>query len=159
MNFVVQLTEWKRRIQEYEGETFLDGMKIAVLASHTLESSRNMVRLAAVPAGGKYRVVRQNMSEFFFQFGRVYEKEMVEQWSRNPAVLVHRRWMLMLSARAMDGCLVCGRPGHAAKDCKFNLVKGKAQGKGKGKAKSTLTDKNSPAKFEGQCRHCGKQGH
>ena len=31
------------------------------------------------------------------------------------------------------GCFVCGRPGHAAKDCKFNHAKGKAQGKGKAK--------------------------
>ena len=65
--FLDQLTEWKRRIQEYEGEsleTFSDGMKIAVLASHALESIRNVVRLAAGPAGGKYRVDRQNVSEF-----------------------------------------------------------------------------------------------
>ena len=44
------------------------------------------------------------------------------------------------------GCFVCGRPGHAAKDCKLNQGEGKGQPKGK--AKST-TDKNSPAKFEG----------
>ena len=55
------------------------------------------------------------------------------------------------------GCFVCGRPGHAAKDCKFNRAKGKAQGKGK--AKNTPPDKNTPAKFEGECRHCGKKGH
>ena len=48
------------------------------------------------------------------------------------------------------GCFVCGRPGHAAKDCKFNQAKCKAQGKGK--AKSAPPDKNSPAKFEGECR-------
>ena len=66
-NFLDQLTEWERRIQEYEGEsleTFSDGMKIAVLASRAPESIENVVRLAAGPAGGKYRVVRQNMSEF-----------------------------------------------------------------------------------------------
>ena len=70
-NFLDQLTEWERRIQEYEGEsleTFSDGMKIAVLASHAPEPIRHVVRLAAGPAGGKYRVVRQNMSEFL-QFG------------------------------------------------------------------------------------------
>ena len=55
------------------------------------------------------------------------------------------------------GCFVCGRPGHAAKDCKFNQAKGKAQDKGK--AKCAPPDKNTPAKFEGECRHCGKQGH
>ena len=55
------------------------------------------------------------------------------------------------------GCFVCGRPGHPAKDCKFNQAKGKAQGKGK--AKNTPPDKNTPAKFEGECRHCGKKGH
>ena len=73
----LELTEWERRIQEYEGEcleTFSDGMKIAVLASHAPESIRNVVRLAAGPAGGKYRLVRQNMSEFL-QFGRVFDKD------------------------------------------------------------------------------------
>ena len=44
-----------------------------------------------------------------------------------------------------------------AKDCKFNQAKGKGQGKGK--TKNTSTDKNTPAKFEGECRHCGKKGH
>ena len=54
------------------------------------------------------------------------------------------------------GCFVCARPGHAAKDCKFNQAKGKGQSKGMTK---TTTDKNSPAKFEGERRHCGKKGH
>ena len=53
------------------------------------------------------------------------------------------------------GCFVCGRPGHAAKDCKLNQG---GKGQSKGKTKNT-TDKNSPAKFEGDCRHCGKKGH
>ena len=55
------------------------------------------------------------------------------------------------------GCFVCGRPGHAARYCQFNQAKGKAQGKGK--AKNAQPDKNTPAKFEGDCRHCGKKGH
>ena len=55
-------------------KTFSDGMKIAVLASHASESIRNVVRLAAGLAGGKYRVVRQNMSEFL-KFGRVFDKD------------------------------------------------------------------------------------
>ena len=57
----------------------------------------------------------------------------------------------------IKGCFVCGRPGHAARDSKFNQAKGKGQGKGK--TKITSTDKNSPAKFEGECRLCGKKGH
>ena len=67
VNFLDQLTEWERRIQECEGgslETFSDGMKIAVMASHAPESIRSVVRLAAGPAGGKYRGVRLNMTEF-----------------------------------------------------------------------------------------------
>ena len=51
------------------------------------------------------------------------------------------------------GCFVCGRPGHAAKESKFNQPKGKAQGKGT--AKNAQPDKNTPAKFEGDCRKCG----
>ena len=81
-----------------------------------------------------------------------------EEWSRNPAVQMRHRWMLTPLAKAKaTGCFVCGRPGHAAKDCKLNQGKGKGQGKGK--SKSTTTDKNSPAKFEGECRHSGKKGH
>ena len=80
-NFLDRLTEWVRRIQEYAGEsleTFSDGMKIAVLASHALASIRIVVRLAAGPAGGKYRVVRQNMSEFL-HFG----PSLRQGWSRS----------------------------------------------------------------------------
>ena len=52
--FLDQLTEEERRIREYEGEsleTFSDGMKIAVVASHAPESILDVVRLAAGPAG------------------------------------------------------------------------------------------------------------
>ena len=55
------------------------------------------------------------------------------------------------------GCFVCGRPSHAAKDCKFNQARDKDQSKGK--TKTIQTDKNSPVKFEGQCRHCDKKRH
>ena len=55
-----------------------------------------------------------------------------------------------------EGRFVHERRGRAAKDCKLNQAKGK--GKSKGMSKST-TDKNSPAKFEGECRHTGKKGH
>ena len=74
--FLDQVTEWERRIQEHEGEsleTFSGGMEIAVLAFHALESIRYVVRLAAGPAGGKCRVVRQNMSEFL-HVGRIFDK-------------------------------------------------------------------------------------
>ena len=63
--------------QEYEGErleNFSDSMKIAVLASHTLQSIQNVIRLAAGPAG-KYRVVRQNMS--------VFSLDVRQKWSRS----------------------------------------------------------------------------
>ena len=68
--FLDQLTEWERRIQEYEGEsleTFSDGMKIAVLASHAPESIRNVVRVAAGPVSGE-------LSEFL-QFGQNFDKD------------------------------------------------------------------------------------
>ena len=133
VNFLDQLTVWERRVQEYEGEsleTFSDGMKIAVLASHAPESIRNVVRLAAGPAGGKYRVMRQNMSEFL-QFGRVFDKDGrgVESESNSACATP----MDVDAVGKGKGCFVCGRPGHAAKDCKFNQAKGKAQGKGKAK--------------------------
>ena len=144
-----QLTERERRIQEYEGEsleTFSDGMMIAVLAPHAPESIRNVVRLAAGPAGGKYRVVRQNMSEFL-RFGRVFDKDgrgvESEPSSANATPMD-------VDAVGKGKGIVCGRPSHAAKNCKFNQAIGKAQGKGK--AKNAPLDKNSPAKFEGQER-------
>ena len=63
------------------------------------------------------------------------------------------RWMLTPLAKA-KGCVVCGRPGHAANDCKLNQGNGKGQSKGK--SKSSTTDKNCPVKFEGECRRsCG----
>ena len=144
--FLDQLTEWERRIQEYEGEsleTFSEGMKIAVPASHALESIRNVVRLAAGPANGNYRAVRQNMSEFL-QFGWIFDTDGrgVEPMDVDG-----------VGKGKGKACFVCGRPGHAAKDCKFNQAKGKGQGKGK--TKSTSTDKNTPAKFVGECRKTG----
>ena len=55
------------------------------------------------------------------------------------------------------GCFVCGRPSHAAEDCKFNQAKGKGQGKGKTRVRR-LTRTLQPS-LEGECRHCGKKGH
>ena len=116
-----------------------------------------MWRLTAGPAGGKYRVVRQNMLEFL-QFGRVLRQGDGRGVESEPN---------SASATPMDvdavgkgkgkGCFVCGRPSHAAKDCKFNQAQGKVQGMGK--TKNAQPDKNTPAKFEGECRHCGKKGH
>ena len=139
--FLEQLTEWERRIQEYEGEsleTFSDGMKIAVMASHAPESTRNMARLAACPA--KWKVARQNMSEFL-QFGRIFDKG-VESESSSAGTA------------PMDVDAV-GK-GNAAKDCRLN--QGKDKGQSKGQRKST-TDKSSTAKIEGECRHHDKKGH
>ena len=157
--FSDHLTEWERRIQEYEGEsleTFLDGLKIAVMASHALESIRNMVRLAAGPAGQKYRVVRQNMSEFL-QFGRIFCKDGRGVESEPSSASATPMDVDAVGKGKGKGCFVCGRPSHAAKDCKLNQGKGKGQGKGK--AKRSQPDKNNPAKFEGEFRHCGKKGH
>ena len=158
--FLDQLTEWERRIQEYEEEsleTFSDGMKISVLASHAPESIRNVVRWAAGPASGKYQVVRQNISEVL-QFGQIFDKDGrgVESEHNNtgPAQMdVDSDWR---GKGKTKGCFVCARPGHAAKDIRHNQREGKGQANGKGKG---APDKNSPAKFEGECRHCGKKGH
>ena len=131
--FLDQLTESERRIQEYEVknlETFSDGMKIGVLASHAPESVRNVVRLAARPVSGNYRVVRQNMSEFL-QFGRIFDKDgrgvELEPSSANATLMD----VDGVGKGKGKGCFLCGRPGHAAKDCKSNQAKGKGQGKGK----------------------------
>ena len=157
--FLDQLTEWKRRIQENEGESleaFSDGMKIAVVASHAPGSIRNEVRLAAGPANGSYRAVRQNTSEFL-RFGRIFDKDgrgVESEPSHANATSID---IDGVGKGKGKGCFVCGRPSHAAIDCKVNQAKGKGQGKGK--TKSTSTGKNTPAKIEGLCRHCGKKGH
>ena len=160
LGFLDQLTEWERRVQEYEGEsleTFSDGIKFAVLASRAPESQSEM--------WSDWQQVRQTATvvqcartcQRFFSLAESSTR-MVEEWSRNPAVRTRRRWTLMVLAKARrKGCFVCGRPGHAAKDCKFNQAKGKGQGKGK--TKSTSTEKNTPAKIVGERRFCGKKGH
>ena len=131
-------------------------MKIAVPASRAPESIRNVVRLAAGSAGGKYRVVRQNMSEFL-QFGRVIDKDRRKVESESNSASATLMDVDAVGKGKGKGCFVCGRPGHAAKYCKFNQAKGNAQGKGK--AKNAQPDKNTPAKFEGESRHRGKKGH
>ena len=128
-------------------------MKIAFLASHAPGSIRNVVRLAA---GGKYRVVRQNISEFL-QFGRIFEKDGRGVESEHSSANATTMDVDAVGKGKGKGFLVRGRPGHAAKDCKLNQGKGKGQSIGK--SKSTTTDKNSLAKFEGECRHCGKKAH
>ena len=121
--FLDQLTEWERRIQGYEGEsleTFSDSMKIAVLASHAPEPLRNVVRLAAGPAGGKYRVVRQNI----LQVGRILGKDGRRVESEPSSANASPMDVDAVGKGKGKGCFVCGRPGHAAKDCKFNEAKG-----------------------------------
>ena len=55
------------------------------------------------------------------------------------------------------GCFVCGGPATQRRlqvqPCQWQ---GPRQRKDKHK---TPTGKNTPAKFEGECRHCGKKGH
>ena len=126
--FLDRLTEWERRIQEYEGEsleTFSDGGQIGSSSGRKCQSFSSLAESST---------------------------RMVEEWSRNPPMDVDG-----VGKGKGKGCFVCGRPSHAAKDCKFNQAKGKGQSKGK--TQSTTTDKNSPAKFEGECRHSGKQRH
>ena len=159
--FLDRLTEWERRIHVYEGEsleTFSDGMKIAVLASQAPQSIRNVVRLAEGPAGGEYRAVRQNISEFL-QLGRIFDKDGRGVESGPGSASATPMDVDAVGKGKGKGCFVCGRPGHAAKDCKFDQAKGKALGKGKAKNSGAPPDKNSPAKFEGECRHSGKKGH
>ena len=76
---------------------------------------------------------------------------MVEEWSRKPDVDG-------VGKGKGKGCFVCGRPGHAAKDCKFNQAKGKKPRARASQRVPRLT-RTVPAKFEGECRPCGKNGH
>ena len=122
-----------------------DGMKIAVLASHAPDSIRNVVRLATGSAGGKYRVVRQNMSTCL-EFGRIFDIDGRGVESEPSSASAAPMDVVPVGKGKEKGCFVCGRPSHAAKDCKPNHGKGKGQSKGKTK---NTTDKNSRAKFRG----------
>ena len=118
--FLDQLTEWGRRIQEYEGEsleTFSDGMKTAVLACHALESIRNVVRLAAVPASGTIEWCARRCQSFL-SFAESSTR-MVEEWSRNPAMRTRRRWTLMVLAKAKERDAPCA---DVPEDCKVKGV-------------------------------------
>ena len=139
--FLDQLTEWERRIQEYEREsleTFSDGMKIAILASHAPETIRNVVRSAVCPANGNYRAVRRNMSDVL-QLGRMFDKDGPGVESKPSSANATPMDVDGVGKGKRKESFVCGRPDHAAKDCS--------------------TDKNTPAKFEGECRHCSKKVH
>ena len=93
----------------------------------------------------------------FLQFGRISDKDGRGVESEpNSASTTPMDFDAVVKCKG-KGCFVCGRPGHEVKDCKLNQGKGEGQPE-QGKAKST-TDKNSLAKFEGECRHSGKKGH
>ena len=87
------------------------------------------------------------MSEFL-QFGRIFDKDGRGVESEPSSASATPMDVDAVGKGKGKGCFVCGRPGHAAKDCKVNQANGKAQGKGK--AKNAPHDKNSPAKFEGE---------
>ena len=74
-------------------------------------------------------------------------------WSRSGVgtqqVQMRHRWTLTPLAKAKDRDAGCRRPGHAAKDCKLNQVKGKGQGKGKSK---TTTDEANYYLFDDWAR-------
>ena len=73
---------------------------------------------------------------------------------------VQRRWMLLQSARARarERDASCADvPATQRKTASSLRPRGKAQDKGK--AKNAPPDKNTPAKFEGECCRCGKKGH
>ena len=122
-------------------------------ASHAPESIRHAVRLAAGPVGGKYRVVRHYMSEIL-QFVRIFDKDARGVESEPSSASATPMDVDVIGKGKGKGCFVCGHPSHAAKDCKLNQGKGKGHSKGK-----NTTDKNSPANFEGECRHCGTKAH
>ena len=113
-----------------------------------------MVRLAAGPASGNYRAVRQNMSEFL-QIGRIFDKDGREVESDPSGA---NSTPLDFDGVGKGMGKECSRSRSERLQVQpFSQAKGKGQSKGK--TKSTSTDKNTPAKFEGKCRHCGKKGH
>ena len=134
-------------------ETFSDGMKIVVLAvTCSRVNHGTWCDWQQAKRTESIRVVRQNMSEFL-QFGRVFDKDRreVESESNSAGTAPMDVDAVGKGKGNCKGCFVCGRPGHAAKDCRLNQGKGKGHSKWKGKS---TTDKNSPAKFERECRHC-----
>ena len=103
-------------------------MIIAVLASYTPESIRNVLW------SSWWQVQQVGMSEFLQdKDGRGVESE--------PSASATPMDVDAVGESRGMGCFVCGRPGHATKDCKLNQSKGKGQSKGN--TKST-TDRTAP---------------
>ena len=70
--FLDQLTEWERRIQKYGGEsfeTFSEGMKIAVLASHAPESIRRWEVSSGAPKHVRVFSVWPNLQQGWSESG------------------------------------------------------------------------------------------
>ena len=154
--FLDQLTKWERRIQEYLGEsleTFSDGMKIAVLPSHAPDSIGIVVRLAAQQMRSIEWYGRTCQS--FFSLAESSTK-MCGELSRTPTLQVRHRWTLTPLAKAGERDASCADVAAMQRKT-ASSIKVKCKVHSEEKQRNT-TDKNSPAKFEGGCRHCGKKG-
>ena len=77
-----------------------------------------------------------------FQFGRVFDKDGRGVESEPSSASATPMDVDAVGKGNGKGCFVCGRPGHAQKDCKLNQAKGKAQGKGKAKDAQAISRRN-----------------
>ena len=118
-------------------------MKIAVLASHTPESIRKCGQIGSRSSRWEVSSGAPEHVRVFFQFGLIFDKDGRGVESEPSSA----------SATPMDvdgvgkgkgyGCFVCGHPGHAAKDCKFNQGQGQGPEQMKEQRVPRLTRKQS----------------
>ena len=73
-DFVEKLTEWERRITDFENETLErigDGTRVDTLAMHAPEGIQGVMWMAAGPANGNWKQFRRAVKECI-QFGRYF---------------------------------------------------------------------------------------
>ena len=117
--FLDRLTEWERR------------------ASRASESIRRAVRLAAGPANGKYREVRQIMSEFL-QFSWIFDKDARGVESESNSAGAAPMDVDAVGKREGKGCSA-DVPTTRRKIASSTKARAKARVKGKEKARLTRT--------------------
>ena len=133
---------WTNSLSGIDGSKSTDGMKIAVLASHPLESIHMWSDWQQAQRTGSTEWCVRTRQRFSSSAGS--STKMGEELGQNPTVRARHRWTLTVGKGNGKGYFVCECRGHAAKDRKPNQGRRKGQSKGKGKGQST-TDNNSPA--------------
>eukprot|EP00969_Alexandrium_andersonii_P326473 14425327-Alexandrium_andersonii.AAC.1 len=115
-SFEEALADWETKVTRYEmeaSETVSQGVRIAVVAKHAPTHMKHVVRLASVTAKGEYSIFRDQLGDYL-QTGKTYD-------TQGAADAPVPRDVGAVEGGKSKGkgkkCDVCGKPGHAKKDC------------------------------------------